>query len=409
MTDASEPADRYSKTGFGNDPRFASLRETFTQAWGGDDMDDNAWNDATINIVQSPGRVNLIGEHVDYNDGLVFPMAIQPRITFAVRRRRDGLIRVQSEQYPDDIITFAIDEDVPGEPEWSNYIRGPIIIMRRRGMVLSGMDMYLMHSLPPGAGLSSSAALEVGTTCSMLQTSGGDMSCKEIAVLCREAENQIAGVPVGIMDMTAVACAKADHALMIDCRTHEITHVPLDPDKLAVVITNTKGEHKLTQGEYETRQKRCQLAAGFFGVKALRDVTPEQLRAAEGKLDSLVLRRARHVVSEIARVPQFAEALGTGDFKAAGELMYASHASLRDDYEVSTDRLDFLVTAARELPGVHGSRMTGAGFGGCTVTLCDSNHAQDTCEALAQRFSEAFHLETHPFVTRPAEGARVVD
>lgn len=405
----SEPSERYSRPGFGNDPRFASLRETFTQAWGGDDADDNAWNDATINVVQAPGRVNLIGEHVDYNDGLVLPMAIQPRITFAVRRRRDGLIRVQTEQYPDDIVTFAIDEDGPGEPQWSNYIRGPIIIMRRRGMLLSGMDMYLMHSLPPGAGLSSSAALEVGTTCSMLHNSGGDMTCKQIAVLCREAENQIAGVPVGIMDMTAVACAKADHALMIDCRTHEITHVPIDPQKLAVVITDTKGEHKLTQGEYETRQKQCQSAAAFFGVRALRDVTQEQLRIAEGKLDSLVLRRARHVVSEIERVQQFADALRAGGFKAAGELMYASHASLRDEYEVSTDRLDFLVEAARGLPGVYGCRMTGAGFGGCTVTLCDANSARDVCEALAERFSEAFHIETAPFVTRAADGTRVVD
>src|SRR5688500_3387552 len=227
MPETAEPDNRASRPGLGNDPRYASLRETFVQAYGGDDADDNAWNDATINVVQAPGRVNLIGEHVDYNDGLVFPMAIQPRVTFAVRRRRDGQIRVQTEQFPDDVTTFEIDDEAPGEPAWSNYIRGPIVLMRRRGLILTGMDMYLMHSLPPGAGLSSSAALEVGATVAMLHLSGGDMTCKEIAVLCREAENTIVGVPVGIMDMTAVACAKEDHALLIDCRSHEITHVPL--------------------------------------------------------------------------------------------------------------------------------------------------------------------------------------
>lgn len=405
----SEPFERYSKPGFGNDPRYASLRETFVQAFGGDDADDNAWNDATINIVQAPGRVNLIGEHVDYNDGLVFPMAIQPRITFAIRRRRDGQVRVQSEQYPNDDVTFEIDDEAPAEPAWSNYIRGPVVMLRRRGFVLSGIDMYLMHSLPAGAGLSSSAALEVGTAIAMLHIGGGEMSCKEIAILCREAENQIVGVPVGIMDMTAVACAKADHALLIDCRTHEFEHVPLDPQKVAVVITDTMSEHRLTQGEYAQRKAQCDEAAQLFGAESLRDVTRQQVEDAQAKLQDPVLRRARHVVTEINRVRLFVDSLKEGALNQAGDLMTASHRSLRDDYEVSTDRLDFLVDTALSLPGVFGSRMTGAGFGGCTVTLCDPFYADEICRALAEKFQEAFHLQTHPFVTRAAAGAAVVD
>jgi galactokinase len=409
MPESAEPDDRSSRPGFGNDPRYASLRETFTQAYGGDDADDNAWNDATINVIQAPGRVNLIGEHVDYNDGLVFPMAIQPRVTFAVRRRRDGQIRVQTEQYPHDEVTFEIDDEAPGEPAWSNYVRGPIAIMRKRGMILTGMDMYLMNSLSSGAGLSSSAALEVGTTVAMLHLSGGEMTCKEIAVLCREAENTIVGVPVGIMDMTAVACAREDHAMLIDCRTHEITQVPLDPEDLSVVVCDTHAKHALVTGEYAQRQQQCQAAARYFGEKALRDVTEEQLRAAEGKLDDLPFRRARHVVSEIARVRQFADALSAKDYTKAGELMYASHASLRDDYEVSTRELDFLMETARSVKGVYGSRMTGAGFGGSTVTLCRPDVVDALCKALAERFQEEFNIETHPFPTRAAAGARVVD
>ena len=405
----SEPRDRYEKPGFGNDPRFASLRETFMQAFGRDDADGNAANDATINVVHAPGRVNLIGEHVDYNEGLVLPMAIEPRITFAVRRRKDGQVRVQTERFPDDEVTFEIDDEAPAEPEWSNYIRGPIVLMRRRGMILTGMDMYLMHSLPPGAGLSSSAALEVGTAVAMLHSTGGEMKCGEIAQLCREAENQIVGVPVGIMDMTAIACARADHAMLIDCRTQEIEHVPMDPEKVAVIITDTKDEHRLSQGDYAARQKQCQEGAKFFGARSLRDVTRDQVEKAQGKLDETILRRARHVVTEIVRTRLFVESLQEGALNQAGDLMSASHRSLRDDYQVSTDRLDFLASTALELPGVFGSRMTGAGFGGCTVTLCHPMYAQEICEGLAQRFHEAFGVETHPFVTRAAAGARVVD
>ena len=409
MSDTAEPGDRYAQQGQGNDPQFASLREIFTNAFGAWDADDNPYNDAPINVAQAPGRVNLIGEHTDYNDGLVFPMAIRPRITFAFRERTDGQVHVQSEQFPDDEITFRIDDDGPGEPKWSNYVRGPVLMLRRDGHTLTGMDAYLVNSLPVGAGLSSSAAMEVGTAVAMLHLSGDDMGAEEIARLCKRAENEVVGLPCGIMDMAAVACGRAGHAMLLDCRSLEITHVPLDPQKVAVVICDSKAEHELTGGEYKQRRESCEKAAKHYGVTALRDLTPETLESDRGDLDDETYRRARHVVTEIARVTEFAAALRSGDYEKAGEAMYASHASMRDDYEISIDEIDFLVETAKGLDGVYGSRLTGGGFGGCTVTLCRPDAAYPVCEALAQAYKERFGIDTHPFFTDAMDGARVVD
>ena len=404
-----EPQDRYSVPGEGNDPQFASLREVFTEAFGAWDADDNPHNDAPINVVQSPGRVNLIGEHVDYSDGLVLPLAIRPRITMAFRRRLDGRIRVQSEQFAGDEAAFEIDDDGPGTPKWSNYLRGPTVMLRRDGHTLTGMDVYVMNSLPSGAGLSSSAALEVATTLALLHLAGGEMHIAEIAKLCQRAEHEIAGVPVGIMDMTAVAGAREGHAMLLDCRSMKADHVPLDPEKVAVVVTDSKAEHELSGGEYADRRAACERASKHYGVASLRDLTPDKLESDRGDLDDETYRRARHVVGEIARVTSFAEALKAENFERAGEAMYASHASLRDDHNVSIDELDFLVETARGLDGVYGSRMTGGGFGGCTVTLCRPDVAYPVCEALAGAYKEKFGVETHPFVTDAMGGAKVVD
>ena len=394
----------------GNDPHFASLRETFEAAFGGWDGDDNPYNDAAINVAHAPGRVNLIGEHTDYNDGLVFPMAIRPRITLAFRERRDGQVHVQSEDYPDDeTVTFEIDDDAPGSPKWSNYVRGPIKMLREAGHTLTGMDCLLVNSLPSGAGLSSSAALLVGTTLSMLHLGGGEMAPMEIAKLCKKAENEVVGLPCGIMDMTAVACARAGHAMLLDCRSLEVTQVPLNPAKVAVVICDSHAKHELTGGEYARRRKSCEAAAAHYGVASLRDLAPEKLEGGRGELDEETYRRARHVVTEIARVTAFADALGGGDLDKAGAAMYASHASMKDDYAITTPELDFLVEVARETEGVFGSRMTGGGFGGCTVTLCEPDAAYPACAALAKAYQEKFGIETHPFVTDAMDGARVVD
>lgn len=409
MPDDQEPADRYEKPGFGNDPQFASLREHFIEAFGSDDADDNPHNDAAINVLHAPGRVNLIGEHIDYNDGFVFPMAIRPRLTFAFRRRVDGQIRLQSEQYGDSEITFAIDDAAPGDPKWTNYIRGPITLLRQQGAVLTGMDCLIIASLPQGAGLSSSAALEVGTTVAMLHLSGGEMSPVEIAQLCQRAENEIVGMPCGIMDQTIVAGGREGHAMMLDCRSMEMTHVPLPPDELAVIVCDSKVSHELTDGGYKKRREQCEKVAGVLGVKALRDADMGALERVKDQLDDSDFRRARHAISEIARVPRFAAALEAKDYEASGRLMYESHESLRDDYDVSTDELNHLVETARGQDGVYGSRMTGAGFGGCTVTLCRPDAADDVRSALAGAVQERFGIETLPFVTPASAGARVVD
>lgn len=403
----NEPTDRYEKPGSGNDPQFAGLRAEFVAHFGGDDADDNPHNDAPINICRSPGRVNLIGEHTDYNDGFVLPMAIEPRITFAFRRRNDKQIRVASDRY-DDVVTFTIDTE-KGEPHWTNLLRGPVALLRKRGEVLTGMDCYLMASLPVGAGLASSAAMEVGMATAMLHLTGGDLEPQEIALLCQQAEQHYGGVPCGIMDQMIVTTGKADHAMLLDCRSLERTYVPLPADELAVVICDSKGEHKLMTGEYAKRRASCEAAAMALGVSHLRDATLDQVENAKNTLDDVTFRRARHVVTENDRCLVFAEALKVGDYAKAGQQMYASHLSLRQDYEVSTTQLDLLVAIAREIDGVYGSRMTGAGFGGSTVTLCHPTKADDIAARLSKEFAQKTGIETMAFITKAADGAKVVD
>jgi galactokinase len=401
----AEPADRYAKPGSGNDPQYVALRQRFLDAFGEDDGDDNPHNDAPIHVCRSPGRVNLIGEHTDYSGGLVFPMAIEPRITFAFRRRGDMRVRCLSDR-GEAIESFKIGAG-RGEPAWTNYVRGPIDLLAAAGVTVIGMDVYLMSSLPVGAGLSSSAALEVGTAMAALHLGGGEMSWIEIAKLCQQAEHDYAGVPCGIMDQAIVAGASAGHAMLLDCRTLQETHVPLPADDVAVIVTDSKTEHALTGSEYADRADDVKAAAKQLGVPELRDATVDSVKASS--LEDRLLRRARHVVSENERCQTFADALRAGDYEKAGEQMYASHSSLRDDYEVSTPELDHLVEAARGLDGVFGSRMTGAGFGGCTVTLCRPDHAAAVVEGLAKAAKTGFGVDTLPFVTSATDGAHIAD
>jgi galactokinase len=328
-------------------------------------------------------------------------------VTFAFRRRSDASIRVATAHFGEAITTFDLDTG-RGEPGWTNYLRGPVALLRERGEVLSGADVYLMSSLPVGAGLSSSAALEVGMARVMLHLSGGTMAEMEIARLCQRAEHEFANVKCGIMDQAIVAGGRAGHAMLLDCRTLEATHVPLPGENVAVVVCDSRTEHQLTGGEYNERRDACEAAAKVLGVPVLRDATPEQVDKHADALGPDLLRRARHVVTENARCLAFADALRAGDFTSAGERMFESHASLRDDYEVSTPELDRLVEAARRTEGVFGSRMTGAGFGGCTVTLCRPDAAEALKSALASE-AEAFGVETLPFVTTATDGAVVID
>lgn len=407
-------AERLSKPGMGNDPQYQGLRDAFVSVYKDDDGDDNPHNDATINICISPGRVNLIGEHIDYSDGFVMPMAIQPHITIAFRRNNDNRLRLYSEQMAergsDEIVEIDLDNENPRkEPSWANYLIGPAVFMKKRGEMIVGVDCYIRNTLPIGAGLSSSAALEVAMITTLLYASGGEMSIDEIAKLGQRAENEYVGMPCGIMDQTAVAGGKAGHAMLLDCRSQERTYVPLPPEDVCIIVTNSKTEHALTDGGYKKRREQCEEAAKILGVESLRDASMTQLDQDRGKLDETVYMRAKHAIEEIARVPKFAEAMRAGDYEKAGQLMYASHASLDRLYNVSTPELNALVEIAQDLDGVYGSRMTGAGFGGCTVTLAKPEKAEEIKERLAKAFEAKTKVSTLPFITKAVDGAKVID
>lgn len=368
-----------------------------------------------MHVIRAPGRVNLIGEHTDYNEGLVFPMAIEPEVRLACRARRDGLVRLASSVYPGQVVEFSVQRPIErGEPAWANYSRGVAAEMVAAGIPLSGMDCMLSNTLPVGGGLSSSAAIEVGTALALLTVSGAEMSPERIALLSQKAEHEYAGVPVGIMDQTAVASGKAGHAMLLDCRDLSKRFVPIDPNDLRVVIANTMAKHELTGGEYAARRRQCEEGVAFFrksnpAVRALRDVTMAQVEAAEGKLPDVVFRRCRHVVGEIARAAEGAEKLKQEQYDAFGELMVESHQSLRDDYEVSSPELDFLSEEAMKVKGVYGARMTGGGFGGCIVALTQPRAVEPLTEHLTRAYQIAFNIHPAVFATVATAGASVLE
>lgn len=368
-----------------------------------------------VHIIRAPGRVNLIGEHTDYNEGFVFPMAIEPEVRLACRARDDGLVRLASSVFPGQIVEFSVQKEIErGEPAWANYSRGVAAEMVAAGIPLSGMDCMMTNTLPVGGGLSSSAAIEVGTALALLAVSGAEMSPERIALLSQKAEHEYAGVPVGIMDQTAVASGKAGHAMLLDCRDLSKRFVPIDPKDLRVVIANTMVKHELTGGEYAERRKQCEEGVAFFrksnpAIRALRDVTMAQVEAAKGKLPDVVFRRCRHVVGENARAAEGAENLAREQYDAFGELMIQSHQSLRDDYEVSCAELDFLADEAMKVRGVYGARMTGGGFGGCIVALTQPRAVEPLTEHLTEKYQSKFKIHPTVFATAATAGASVLE
>lgn len=368
-----------------------------------------------VHVIRAPGRVNLIGEHTDYNDGFVFPMAIEPEVRLACRAREDGLVRLASSVYPGQTVEFSVQKSIErGEPAWANYSRGVAAEMVAAGIPLAGMDCMMTNTLPVGGGLSSSAALEVGTALALLIVSGSEMSAERIALLSQKAEHEYAGVPVGIMDQTAVASGKAGHAMLLDCRDLSKRFVPIDPKDLRVVIANTMVKHELTGGEYAQRRRQCEEGVAFFrqanpSIKALRDVTMAQVNAAEGKLPDVVFRRCRHVVGENGRATSGADFLAQEKYDDFGELMIQSHQSLRDDYEVSSPELDFLADEAMKVRGVYGARMTGGGFGGCIVALTQPRAVEPLTEHLTERYQKRFNIRPTVFATTATAGASVLE
>ena len=383
-----------------------SLQAQFAQVFG---------PGVTPRVIRAPGRVNLIGEHTDYNDGCVFPMAIEPQVFFVCRPREDGMIVVRSSLFPDSITEFSIATVARGEPKWGNYIRGPVAMLLDKGVPLIGMDCLIVNTLPPGGGLSSSAAMEVGTTRALLTLSGQQLTIAEVALLCQKAEQQYAGVPCGIMDQTIVAGGKAGHAMLLDCRDNSQEFFPIDPNELSVVVVNSMVKHELSGGEYAERRQQCEAGVAYFQkhypgkkIKALRDVTMQQVETAAEKLDPIVQRRCRHVVGEIDRCQRFADLLTARKYEQAGVLMVQSHDSLRDDYEVSVPELDFLVETAMKFKGVYGSRMTGGGFGGCTVSLVTPRFAGAFMSDISRTYKERYGVEPVAFATTATDGASVV-
>jgi galactokinase len=367
-------------------------------------------------VVAAPGRVNIIGEHTDYSGGLVLPMAIDRHTVIAAAPATpDAGLRLR-------LFSAAVDQSVdiplaatpaPGEPRWANYARGVVAGFGARGLLASatGFDALVISDVPLGGGLSSSAAFEVATATFLEVALGKMLPPVEKARLCRQAEHDFARVPCGIMDQLISVLGDEAGALLIDCRTQETKLVPFADPSVSLLIANSNVRHSLGDGAYAARMSSCVEAARVLGVAELGQATPAMVAAAEAPLGPLLYRRARHVVTENARTRAAADALAAGDWRAAGALMYESHRSLRDDYEVSAPELDTLVELAREIGvpgGVYGARMTGGGFGGCTVTLAASDRVAAIGERLAREYEQRHDRPLTWFVSRPARGAHVV-
>ncbi|NIP86610.1 MAG: galactokinase [Planctomycetales bacterium] len=368
-------------------------------------------------LVAAPGRVNLIGEHTDYNDGFVLPMAIDRYVVMAAAAcdQAPGApprARFYSAEF-DEFSEFGLEQKSrpPASASWSNYVQGVVAGFAAQAVVPPSFNATVLSTVPVGGGLSSSAALEVATATLLEAITGQQLPANQKALLCQQAEHEYAGVPCGIMDQFSSVFGREDALMLLDCRSQEMKYVPLASDDVTVLITNSNVSHQLDDGAYAERREQCHTAAAALGVASLREATLEQLTAHRSQLEEHCYRRARHVISEIARTTQAAAAIAARDWTAAGQLMYESHASLRDDFEVSCLELDLLVELAAELGvegGVYGSRMTGGGFGGCTVSLTRTANVEPICDALLTRYEAKTGIRPHAFASRPARGAFVI-
>lgn len=365
---------------------------------------------ATITAL-APGRVNLIGEHIDYCDGFVMPFAIDRHVVIAGTANGTSEARITS-ALNGDIVSIDVSQPQQiGNPDWSNYIRGVISGFQDRGHHIPGFDACIISSVPGGAGLSSSAALELATATFLEGLLDTRIDTREKALLCQKAEHDFARVPCGIMDQFASAFGKTNRLVLIDCRSGEPELVPFENPDLTVLIANTMVRHELNDGGYAARRKNTEDALAILGRESWRDVSAADIQANWDKLGEPINRRARHVVGEISRTIAAAAALARNDFETLGPLMAASHDSLRDDFEVSCKELDTMVEIARRIGrngGVIGARMTGGGFGGSTVTLCESRKAAEIADTMAAEYAKATGITPQIFASRPSQGAHLV-
>lgn len=386
----------------------AALKSAFLNLYGAADK--------APRLFRAPGRVNLIGEHTDYNDGFVLPMAIDRETCVAARARPDRLIHIFSLNLGEHV---EFDLDRPGERErgiWLDYIEGVARALERRGVRLGGADLVISSDVPVGAGLSSSAALEVSAGLALASIAGSDVDKVELALAGQEAEHTYVGAKVGIMDQFIATLGRAGHALLIDCRTLETTAIPVNTTETVVAICDTRVKHELAASEYNTRRAECEQgvellrSAGLEDIRALRDVSEADLERYGHVLPEVVGRRCRHVVTENARTLAAADALGNGRLEEMGKLMDASHESLSRDYEVSCLELDALVRIARSLAGATlGARMTGGGFGGCTVNLVRRDQLENFRDTITREYNTITGLTPDIYVSEAGAGAKEIN
>jgi galactokinase len=360
-------------------------------------------------LFRAPGRVNLIGEHTDYNDGFVMPVAIDFSCYSAIRSRSDRTLSVYSQQFQENI-EFNLDRLVgPPKKHWTDYVRGVAAVLRDEGYPLKGADLLIDGQVPIGSGLSSSASIEVSSALALTSLGGITVPLGTLARLCQRAENAYTGARCGIMDQFVSCFGRQDQALLLDCRSLEMTYLALPPN-VRLVICNTMVRHELAAGEYNERRASCERSIEAIrkflpNIRALRDLTLEDLEKYGSLLSEIDFRRCRHVITENARVIDAKEALRHVDLARFGQLMYQSHNSLNHDYEVSCRELNLMVSLARNLPGVHGARMTGGGFGGCTINLVEREAVTEFQTSVAREYEKLTDLSPQIFASSAAGGA----
>jgi galactokinase len=360
-------------------------------------------------LYRAPGRVNLIGEHTDYNDGFVMPVAIELHVWIAIASRDDRKLLVHSENFSESAEIDLEEPNSQARGQWTDYVQGVAIMLQKAGRPLRGANMLIRGEVSIGSGLSSSAAIEVATGFALLENSGLPVDRVELAKLCRRAENEFVGARVGIMDQFVSCCGQTGQALMLDCRSLDYRLLPI-PEEVSLVICNTMVKHDLASGEYNTRRAECEegvrrLSRRLPHVRALRDVRVEDLDRYRSDLPQTIYKRCRHVVTENKRVRDATVALEKADLGTFGRLMAESHVSLKDDYEVSCPELDLMVDLAGQVEGVYGARMTGGGFGGSTVNLVDKRAVEEFRRRVASAYEKSTGLSPQTLVSAAAEGA----